>query len=167
MRNQTRRSRGRLRSNIPGILDRLDIPARDGQAPIQMTSHHPCRFRPCGLSTLEILVILLVVTTGLFTAWLAAEKWKHGKDRNECLMNIRNAQTAMRSYQGLNQLATGDELDWKDLFLGPGRMMHYMPACPGGGTYHFANQATAPGVLYMTCSLAKSHNHQPATPKGW
>ena len=132
-----------------------------------MRGRFPNRFFPRGLTALEILVILAVVIGGLFTAWLAAEKWKHGKDRNHCLMNIRNAQTAMRSYQGLNQLSMGDKLDWKDLYLGPGRMMHYMPVCPGGGTCHFANHVTAVGIAYMTCSLATSHDHQPPSTKGW
>jgi hypothetical protein len=132
-----------------------------------MATHHPSRFRPRGLTTLEILVILLVVIGGLFAARIAAEKWKHGKDRSQCLMNIRNAQTAMRSYGGMNQLATGDKLDWKDLYLGPGRMLYYMPSCPGGGTYHFANEVTAAGIPYMTCSLATSHDHRPPSTKGW
>lgn len=141
-------------------------PSEPGKLPGMLRPLPPVRSFSPGLTTLEVLVILLVVAGGLFVARFAAEAWKRGKERSQCILNIRNAQTAGRSFQGMNQVAVGANLDWSKI-IGPGQFLTDPPVCPGGGTYHLAAKAPPVGSLFMTCSLATSLNHQPATTKGW
>jgi hypothetical protein len=144
----------------------LTRPTDPGKLSLKMKPRYPNRLLPRGLTTLEILVILLVVVGGLFGAWTASEKWKQGKDRSQCILNIRNAQTAMRSWQGMSQKAVGAAID-PDAIFGPGRFLERMPVCPSGGYYQFARKVPPVDTAYMSCSLATSLNHQPATTKGW
>jgi hypothetical protein len=114
--------------------EELDFRPRSGKTAVDMRSRFPNHFRPRGLSTLEILVILLVVVGAIFGGKIATEKWKRGSERSQCILNIRNAQTAGRSYQGMNSLGPGADLDWT-MLVGPGIFLGTKPVCPGGGTY--------------------------------
>lgn len=110
-----------------------------------------------------ICVLFIIVITGL---GFLAHKWKKGSDRAGCIMNIRNVQQCIRGHQGMNNLGQGNPIDWEYFFLGPDAYMPE-PVCPAGGTYTFNRFIPESGVLGCTCSLAKSHAHEPVDYDTW
>lgn len=108
-------------------------------------------------------VLFVLGVTGL---GFLAFKWKKGSDRSGCIMNIRNVQQCVRGFQGMSNLSYGAPIDWEYLFLGPEAFMKE-PVCPSGGTYTFVRFHPENGVLACTCSLAKSHAHDPPDYHDW
>jgi hypothetical protein len=96
-------------------------------------------------------------------AFIGARAWKDGSDRAGCVLNIRNVQTAVRSYQVMQQLGNGDEIPW-DKIIGPGAFLEQKPVCPAGGTYTFAKTVPGIGVLACRCSHAE---HAPPNHENW
>jgi hypothetical protein len=112
---------------------------------------------------IEITLIAMVVSGLLGFSFYA---WRRGSDRAACILNQRNVQQAVRSYQGIKGLCIGDVIDWAEI-IGPGKFL-YRVDCPGGGTYRFANRHPAIGTLAMECSLCdKPHRHVPASHADW
>ena len=95
--------------------------------------------------------------------FIGAKAWKDGSDRAGCVINIRNIQTALRSYQNMNELSIGSEIPW-DGIIGPGKFLETAPVCPGGGTYTFAKTIPEVGGLGCRCSNPK---HVPPSHAGW
>lgn len=108
-------------------------------------------------------LFIIVILTGL---GVGSHKWKKGSDRAGCIMNIRNVQQCVRGFQGMNNLGSGAPIDWEQIFMGPDAFMPE-PVCPAGGTYTFSRFHPGVGVLACTCSLAKSHAHEPSGYHTW
>jgi hypothetical protein len=106
------------------------------------------------ISGMEILILAVLA----LCAAVSALVWKKGSDRAGCIMNIRNAQQAVRGHQGMNNLSDGTSLNLNDIF-GPSGYLP-QPVCPAGGTYTFTNTipAVGTGKLFCKCSHA---NHVP------
>jgi len=86
-----------------------------------------------------------------------------GKDRATCILQVRNVQQAVRSYQNMNGIDIGAKIDWNEIF-GPNRFLENRPACPGGGTYTFSEIFPKVGSLACACSI---RGHQPDNFNDW
>ncbi|WP_338690460.1 hypothetical protein [Haloferula helveola] len=108
----------------------------------------------------------LLISAGLFitvliSAWAPVYFiWKRGSDRAGCIMNIRNVQQALRSYQGMNS----SELAPKEKLVGPGLFIEVEPECPRGGTYSWHQVGWNMGQLMLRCSCEE---HVPPNHKDW
>ena len=86
--------------------------------------------------------------------------------RATCIMNIRNVQQAMRSYQGMKNLGVGHKKGFsKWSIVGPGNFIGVEPVCPVGGTYWWAeDRIPAVGELMLHCSC---RDHVPTSYSDW
>lgn len=134
--------------------------------------------RTKGMTLLELTVVILVLLSLIAILFIGARAWKKGSDRAGCIMNIRNAQQAIRSYQNMYNVtpyptadAAGGPVPAGEI-QGAGKFMEVAPVCPGGGTYgqDLSAEITAVpaiGTAYLTCSLADSDGHVPLDTNGW
>ena len=110
------------------------------------------------ISGMEIIILAVIALCVAVSALV----WKKGSDRAGCIMNIRNAQQAVRGYQGMNNETLGSPINWSEI-LGPGKFLP-KPVCPAGGTYTFSKVHPNAGQLVCKCSHA---NHVPEDYSHW
>ena len=93
---------------------------------------------------------------------------RHQRESNRagCIMNLRNVQQAVRSYQGMNGEDMGDPIDWSQI-IGSGKFIEYPPECPSHGTYTFVDRHPPIGTLAAACSHAVELEHHPTSTTGW
>jgi prepilin-type N-terminal cleavage/methylation domain-containing protein len=121
-----------------------------------------------GMTLIELTVVILVLLSLISILFVGARAWKRGSDRAGCIMNIRNVQQGMRSYQNMNGHQPGDApTGFAGEIVGTGKFVETSPTCPGGGTYSFTAALPAVGTLYATCSLSGTDNHVPTTYTDW
>ena len=118
------------------------------------------------MTLLELTVVILVLLSLVTILMIGGQAWKPGADRSACIMNIRNAQLGVRSFQNMNGLQQGTTLDVATQVMGVGG---FFPdaICPAGGSYDFVAHIPAFGELAMTCSYAGTRRHQPENYGGW
>lgn len=121
-----------------------------------------------GMTLLELTVVILVLLSLISILFIGARAWKKGSDNAGCIMNIRNVQQAVRSYQNMNAAAEGATLGSTDI-IGSGNFVEVTPTCPDpSGGYSFLSTIPTVGTLYMTCDLGgTAGTHQPKTSAGW
>lgn len=127
--------------------------------------------RKAGMTLLELTVVILVLLSLITVLFIGARQWKKGSDRAGCIMNIRNAQQAVRGYANMYGKNPSDAVTGlEDLVIGTGKFIEKTPVCPGGGVYG-GKAATIPavGVLWMTCSFSAEADggHVPLDIDGW
>jgi prepilin-type N-terminal cleavage/methylation domain-containing protein len=120
-----------------------------------------------GMTLIELTVVILVLLSLISVLFIGAQAWKEGSDRSQCILNIRNAQTAGRSFQNMNQKAPGDAFTAATDVYGSGKFLETAPTCPSAGSYTWATTIPAVGTLFMTCSLSGTKNHVPGSISGW
>lgn len=120
-----------------------------------------------GMTLIELTVVILVLLSLISVLFIGAQAWKEGSDRSQCILNIRNAQTAGRSYQNMNQLAVGASYTAATAVYGAGKFLETAPTCPSAGSYSWKTTIPAIGTLFMECSLNTTSNHKPANTNGW
>src|SRR5690348_7996294 len=101
-----------------------------------MTPRHRCA---AGMTLLELTVVILVLLSLIAILFVGARAWKRGSDRAGCILNLRQAQQAVRAYQNVNQLNDGATLNVATDLMGPGKLIEVTPRCPGGGDYNPAD----------------------------
>lgn len=110
-----------------------------------------------------VVVLAFVAMSVLFSG---AKAYKTAADRAACVLNQRNVQQAVRTYQGANNLAAGTPIDWEKVVGSQGRMNE--PVCPDGGTYTYSPTIPATGVQAVSCSHAHDEKkHVPKDVTGW
>lgn len=119
------------------------------------------------MTILELTVVILVLLALIGLLFVGASAWKRSSNRSGCIMNIRNAQNAVRAYQNVHALPDGASVDIANTILGPGGYLNSAPICPGGGSYQIITQIPAPGELAISCTLAGSHDHEPDSFADW
>ncbi len=82
---------------------------------------------------------------------------------SRCLIQQRNVQQAVRSYQGLNGFMNGSPIHWEDLHKAD-FVSQKPPHCPYGDPYIFEKNVPPNGVLYMRCRNPK---HKPNDYSSW
>lgn len=125
------------------------------------------RRRPSGLTLIELTVVILVLLSLITVLFIGARAWKRGSDRAGCVINIRNAQQAVRSFQNLRGRNDGAALDFNADLVGAGNFIETFPVCPANGTYTPASAIPTLGALVLPCSLGTSDDHQPDNFAGW
>lgn len=129
--------------------------------------------RSRGMTLLEMTVVILVLLSLIGILFMASRAWKAGSDRAGCILHLESVQKGVRGYSNMYQYAPGTSVSGlKDKIIGTGCFVANEPNCPGGGDYTFGaeyGEDTIPpfGSLYMTCSLAASHSHEPDDYSGW
>ncbi len=88
-----------------------------------------------------------------------------GNDRAGCVMQQRNLQQAVRSYENMNSLKIGDPIDWTKI-MGPGNFIEKTPSCPvhGPGAYSYTTTIPPVGTLVAPC---KDPAHKPTNIENW
>jgi hypothetical protein len=115
---------------------------------------------------------VVLLSPGGYAAAIESKRAREmGRNRAQCIINIRNVQQGVRSYANMNGLKPGDPCaGWKAKVIGPGLFIGTPPMCPCGGTYNYATDTIIPsiGTLAITCSLCGVPNlHVPSTYSGW
>jgi type II secretory pathway pseudopilin PulG len=116
---------------------------------------------------IELTVVILVLLALITVLFIGARAWKRGSDRAACVINIRNAQQAVRSFQNLRGRNDGSPINFNSDLVGIGNFIETFPVCPAGGTYTPATAIPTLGTLVLPCSLATSQQHEPDNSTGW
>ncbi len=122
--------------------------------------------KQAGLTLIEVTLVIAVLLGLISVLFIGVTAYKQGSNRAKCILNIATVQKAVRSYQNLYELNPGGALVVGTI-TGTGKMIETQPTCPSAGTYTFGTTVPAAGVAYLTCSLATSDQHVPATVAGW
>lgn len=120
-----------------------------------------------GMTLLELTVVIVVVLSLIAILFIGAQGWKKGADRSACVLNIRNAQSAVRAFQNTRAVQEGTTLDLYNDIIGPNNFIATDPHCPGGGSYEKITHMPFPGELALTCDLADSQSHVPPGHDDW
>ena len=67
-----------------------------------MTLTYTQNTRKSGMTLIELTVVILVLLSLISILFVGARAWKKGSDRAGCIMNIRNVQQGVRSFQNIN-----------------------------------------------------------------
>ncbi len=134
-----------------------------------MTLTYTQKARKSGMTLIELTVVILVLLSLISILFVGARAWKRGSDRAGCIMNIRNVQQGMRSFQNMNGHSAGDIVpNAKSEIIGPGKFVESVPQCPGTGQYAFMDDSLPlSGALYVSCSLSGSEKHVPSDHGDW
>lgn len=109
---------------------------------------------------MKVLVLLAILFIG-------ARAYNRGADRASCILNQRNVQQAVRTYQNINELQPGAPIPWDEVVGDGEKAFMKKPTCPDGGNYTFSATIPAIGVQAVTCSHAPNQNHVPKDVAGW
>jgi prepilin-type N-terminal cleavage/methylation domain-containing protein len=136
-----------------------------------------------GFSLLEVTVVIAVLLSLTSVLFVGARAWKNGADRTACILNIRNVQQSVRSYQDIYGYTPGGmpyaENGTQDIaahmyakgYITTLQMSAIQggDTCPGGGSYLRSHPDVFPpvGRLYLECSLSASDNHSPEDNLEW
>ena len=134
-----------------------------------MTLTHTQKNRKSGMTLIELTVVILVLLSLISILFVGARAWKRGSDRAGCIMNIRNVQQGMRSFQNMNGHNAGESVPGalKEI-IGVGKFVESQPTCPGAGAYSYMDdELPTSGTLYMNCSLSSQEKHIPTEFGDW
>lgn len=120
-----------------------------------------------GMTLLELTIVILVLLSLISILFMGARAWMRGADRSGCIMNIRNAQTAVRAYQNTRGISEGVSINMMTDIIGPTNFMALNPQCPGGGTYQLIDHIPYAGELAIECNLSGILAHVPASYSDW
>ena len=109
---------------------------------------------------LSLVVFGLVLAIG---AALYIKNWKDREDRAVCILNIRNFQTAVRSYASVKEVGDGGVIRMEDL-AGSGKLLKTFPVCPSGGIYNIQPNGsvintTSMGHIFLKCDSTVGGPH--------
>lgn len=140
---------------------------------MKLTISRPAK-RASGMTLLELTVVILVLLSLISILFIGARAWKRGSDRAACILNVRNAQVAIRGYANIRGLQPGDTIPGgasrESVISGPGSYLPSWPVCPGGGIYGGQELTTIPtmGTVLMACNFGDPiDNHFPTHNSDW
>jgi type II secretory pathway pseudopilin PulG len=140
---------------------------------LNTTSHAQ---RKSGMTLLELTVVILVLLSLIAILFVGARAWKKGSDRAGNIMNIRNAQQAMRGHANLRNLAQSDTCDEAIVYGAAGDGVGgYLrkPTPPNVDITSYVGAGTVPaiGTLWLTAGYQNTGeaDYAPAadTYKAW
>ncbi|MDF1656776.1 MAG: type II secretion system protein [Verrucomicrobiales bacterium] len=108
--------------------------------------------KQAGLTLIEVTLVIAVLLGLISVLFIGVGAYKEGSDRAKCILNITNAQKAVRSYQNMYEIAEGASITQGTIF-GAGKMVETLPSCPSSGTYTFSSTVPAVGTAYLTCDF--------------
>jgi prepilin-type N-terminal cleavage/methylation domain-containing protein len=128
--------------------------------------------RQRGTTLIELSVVIAVILLLVGVLFIGVQAWRDGANKAACLVNISSIQKAVRGYQNMNSLNTGDNLTVADLTTAPaaGGAAFFSPALPTcpvkQGAYGALGKVPDVGIAYATCSSLPAL-HVPATTANW
>jgi prepilin-type N-terminal cleavage/methylation domain-containing protein len=93
-----------------------------------------------GTTLIELSVVIAVLLLLVGVLFIGITAWKNGANTAACIINLSSIQKAVRGYQNMNALNTGDPLPVATLTSAG--FWTAAPVCPAGGTY--TSTATVP-----------------------
>ena len=121
---------------------------------------------PKGMTSPEVAALLFAAFLLVGLVYLGSVACKAGSDRRQCIINLRNIQTAGRSWEGMYSRTMGPFASSE--ICGPGRLLETEPTCPtSGNRYIWAGTVPPLGTLFATCPLAAGADHHPTDLTGW
>jgi prepilin-type N-terminal cleavage/methylation domain-containing protein len=126
---------------------------------MKLTNTHTLKAKS-GMTLLELTVVILVLLSLISILFVGARAWKKGSDRAANIMNIRNAQQAMRGHANLNGLPETTGVVTEAIVFGPagdgvnGYLRKPLPPCVEIATYTGAGTVPVIGTLWMTAAYA-------------
>lgn len=136
-----------------------------------------------GVTLIELSIVTVVLLSLAAILMVGANAWRRGSDRAACVINIRNVQTSVRSYQNLYGYNPGtmpyaengtqsiaEHLHHKGFITNDlHKSIKGYGECPGGGKYHMPRENVFPAVgkLYLNCSLESEQEHLLPGNKQW
>lgn len=104
-----------------------------------------------GITLLELTVVILVMLTLIGILFIGTTAWKRGADRSNNIMNLRNAQQAMRCHSNVRGIPIDGSVPQSEIF-GPNGYLKF-PAQVATVTYSVPIQQARPyGTLYLQAS---------------
>jgi hypothetical protein len=129
--------------------------------------------RKAGMTLLELTVVILVLLSLISILFIGARAWKRGSDRAGCILNIRNAQQAVRAHANMRGMIEGATFVEGDVF-GSGKLMDKtvaLLACPQESVAAYTAAASgivpAVGTLYLSCKAPAGDAHLPGSYADW
>ncbi len=116
--------------------------------------------------------MLLSLISALF---ISAKYYKEASDRAACITMLSQYQKAIRAYQNLNSLSSGDTVFETD-FYGDSKPFETKPTCPfGNGPYIISGEIPIVGMPFAICnnydtengSIDKAQKHRAEDLSGW
>ena len=122
-----------------------------------------------GMTLIEVTLVIAVLLGLISALFVGALAYKNGSDRAECLVIASSVQKAVRSYQNLYELSSGDSLTHTGTLVGVEGMFAVEPECPKYGTYAWETTVPANGVPYIDCNDPNNTAtfHYPQNRSGW
>ncbi|MEM1443439.1 MAG: type II secretion system protein, partial [Verrucomicrobiota bacterium] len=118
--------------------------------------------KQAGLTLIEVTLVIAVLLGLISVLFIGVGAYKEGSDRAKCILNITNAQKAVRSYQNMYEKAEGTAITIGTIY-GAGKMVETQPTCPSNGTYTFAANIPSVGTPWLTCDFGSGDTaHAPA-----
>jgi type II secretory pathway pseudopilin PulG len=117
--------------------------------------------RASGMTLLELTVVILVLLSLISILFVGARAWKKGSDRSANIMNIRNAQQAMRGHANMRNIPEGGDCTEDAIYGvaddGVGAYLR-KPSPPAADITAYAGGATVPavGTLWLTATYANT-----------
>lgn len=114
-----------------------------------------------GMTLLELTVVILVLLSLISILFIGARAWKKGSDRSANIMNIRNAQQAVRGHANMYTLVEGSGACTEDDIYGVADdgVGGYMPkpAPPNAEITAYTGGAIVPvlGTLWLTVTYGE------------
>jgi type II secretory pathway pseudopilin PulG len=107
--------------------------------------------RQRGTTLIELSVVIAVLLRLVGVLFIGITAWKNGANTAASIINLSSIQKAVRGYQNMNALNTGDPLPVATLTSAG--FWTAAPVCPAGGTYTSTATVPSQGIAYMTCSI--------------
>ncbi|MES2440092.1 MAG: prepilin-type N-terminal cleavage/methylation domain-containing protein [Verrucomicrobiota bacterium] len=114
--------------------------------------------RKSGMTLLELTVVILVLLSLISILFIGARAWKKGSDRSANILNIRNAQQAVRGHENLRP----DQAPTEDIIYGVaddgigGYLRKPQPPNADIESYEGGSAVPAPGELWLTANYINS-----------
>src|SRR5258705_13117431 len=90
--------------------------------------------RQRGTTLIELSVVIAVILLLVGVRFVGGQAWRDGANKAACLVNISSIQKAVRGYQNMNSMNTGDPLGvgllTTDPTAGGAAFFTAMPTCP-------------------------------------
>lgn len=119
------------------------------------------------LLEMTVVIFALLLLAGLLLT--SARAWKRGSDRASCILNIQAVQKSVRGFANMRGVSPGATVtDLEAEVVGSGSFFESLPMCPADGNYTLkGNTIPEIGILYMTCSLSATDEHEPKSFTSW
>jgi prepilin-type N-terminal cleavage/methylation domain-containing protein len=129
--------------------------------------------RQRGTTLIELSVVIAVILLLVGVLFIGVQAWRDGANRAACLVNLSTIQKAVRGYENMNNLNTGEPLVSTALTTAPATggsaMLNQLPTCPiGNKAYNYGTTVPVEGTAYAQCAATTNGGpHTPTSTANW